>query len=101
MATKVLKIQRENISKNFGQRFLKLSFVEAGNGILSFGSSNWSAMVASMFGSHVHDISSVMRIHIILFTFPRGCELRSQLVLYLRQSEAIHLHTMTVCDTYE
>ena len=81
MATNVLKMQRENISKNFGQRLLKLSFVEAGNGLLSFGSSNWSAMVVSIFGSHVHDVSSVMRIRTFLYTFPRGSELRSQLVI--------------------
>ena len=73
-------MRRENISKNFGQRFLKLSFVEAGNGLLSFGSSNWSAMVVSIFGSHLHDVSSVMSIRTFLFTFPRGSELRSQLV---------------------
>ena len=75
-------MKRENISKKFGQRFLKLSFVEAGNGLLSFGSSNWSAMVASIFGSHVHDVSSVMCIRTFLFTlnFPQGSELCSQLV---------------------
>ena len=60
---------------------MKLSFVEAGNGLLLFGSSNWSAMVASIFGSHVHDVSSMMRIRTFLFMFPRGSELRSQLLL--------------------
>ena len=61
-------MQRENIPKIFGQRFLKLSFVEAGNAFPSFGNSNWSAIVASIFGSHVHDVSSVMRIHTFLYS---------------------------------
>ena len=73
-------MQRESISKNFGQQFLKLSFVEVGNALLSFESSNWSAMVVSIFGSHVHDVSSVMSIRTFLFTFLRGSELHSQLV---------------------